>query len=181
MTEQSAKNPDMPDVDELSEQSFRDGAEILTTKLTMDEYQVQASRTANGIENPTDRRFNALLGLIGEIGEFAANAFSYNPSRSIHEEEFDKFLFNVVHLGVHAEDMKHELFHKHPKGHEIEKPKLTRENRKEELGDILWYLTWMCSEFGFSLEEVARSNISKLRARYPDGFSVERSINRKER
>ena len=36
--------------------------------LTLDEYQVLASRTANGIDNETDRRFNALLGLLGEIG-----------------------------------------------------------------------------------------------------------------
>ena len=47
--------------------------------LTLDEYQILAQRTANGIDNRTDRRFNALLGLVGETGELAENAFRQPP------------------------------------------------------------------------------------------------------
>ena len=49
-----------------------------------------------------------------------------------------------------------------------------------ELGDVLWYLAGLCSAYGLTLSDVANANIAKLQARYPDGFSAERSINRDE-
>lgn len=36
---------------------------------------------------------------------------------------------------------------------------------KHELGDILWYLSELCSEMGVSFEEVAVSNLLMLRQR----------------
>ena len=37
-----------------------------------------------------------------------------------------------------------------------------REALKSELGDVLWYLTQICTELYLSLEEVAAQNITKL-------------------
>lgn len=48
----------------------------------------------------------------------------------------------------------------------------------DELGDILWYLAEAATACGLNLEDIARENIAKLRQRYPEGFSQERSINR---
>ena len=48
----------------------------------------------------------------------------------------------------------------------------------EELGDILWYVSRACSALDVTLEWVAEWNIAKLKQRYPQGFSSERSINR---
>jgi hypothetical protein len=31
---------------------------------------------------------------------------------------------------------------------------------------------------GYNLDDIAQANVDKLRARYPEGFSEERSINR---
>lgn len=40
---------------------------------------------------------------------------------------------------------------------------------KEELGDVLWYLTQICTELDLTLEEVAEKNISKLFSRLERG------------
>lgn len=55
---------------------------------------------------------------------------------------------------------------------------LDREHIEDELGDIAWYLAEMATVLGISLEDVMIKNIEKLKRRYPEGFSVEKSINR---
>ena len=40
---------------------------------------------------------------------------------------------------------------------------------KKELGDVLWYLSNLCTEFNFSLEDVALSNLEKLKLRAAKG------------
>jgi NTP pyrophosphatase (non-canonical NTP hydrolase) len=58
-------------------------------------------------------------------------------------------------------------------GHRIPIEKLA-----EELGDVLWYVAEAASACNLSLNEIAVMNIKKLKNRYPDGFSEERSRNR---
>jgi NTP pyrophosphatase (non-canonical NTP hydrolase) len=60
-------------------------------------------------------------------------------------------------------------------GHSLDKEVL-----KEELGDVLWYIAVMADMLGMKLSDVADANIAKLRERYPDGFSSERSVNRQK-
>ena len=48
----------------------------------------------------------------------------------------------------------------------------------KELGDICWYIAEAATAIGYSLEDIMQMNIDKLRKRYPEGFSAERSINR---
>lgn len=60
-------------------------------------------------------------------------------------------------------------------GHELD-----ADHMIEELGDVLWYCAELACGLGVTLEEVATKNIGKLRKRYPEGFSAERSINREE-
>ena len=40
-----------------------------------------------------------------------------------------------------------------------------RETLKKELGDVLWYLSELARQFGISLEDVAKTNIEKLKDR----------------
>ena len=41
---------------------------------------------------------------------------------------------------------------------------------KKEMGDVLWYLAQLSTEFGFLLEEVAERNIEKLASRKERGM-----------
>jgi NTP pyrophosphatase (non-canonical NTP hydrolase) len=51
---------------------------------------------------------------------------------------------------------------------------------REEVGDTLWYLAEICNAFDWSMARVAEENLQKLADRYPDGFTIEDSINRRE-
>ena len=44
-----------------------------------------------------------------------------------------------------------------------------RQSLKNELGDVLWYLTQICTELGLTLEEVAETNITKIFSRQERG------------
>lgn len=44
-----------------------------------------------------------------------------------------------------------------------------RDAIKKELGDVLWYVAQVASEFGFSLDEVAAHNLEKLNSRKERG------------
>ncbi len=41
----------------------------------------------------------------------------------------------------------------------------SREEVKKELGDVLWYLSQIASEFDLSLEDVATGNLEKIKSR----------------
>ena len=40
---------------------------------------------------------------------------------------------------------------------------------KKELGDVLWYLSNLCTEFNFNLDDVAIQNLEKLKSRAARG------------
>lgn len=58
-------------------------------------------------------------------------------------------------------------------GHSLDKEKIAK-----ELGDVAWYLAETAYAIGYPLEEILQMNIDKLKARYPDGFDAEKSMNR---
>lgn len=59
-------------------------------------------------------------------------------------------------------------------GHDLNKEELIN-----ELGDIAWYLAEAATALDVDLEDIFIANIEKLRKRYPGGFTVDGSINRK--
>jgi transcriptional regulator with XRE-family HTH domain len=69
----------------------------------------------------------------------------------------------------------HSLFQKEYQGHPLDPVHL-----KKETGDALWMITEICTAMGWTLEDVAQTNIAKLKARYPEGFSEDKSLHRKE-
>ena len=65
------------------------------------------------------------------------------------------------------------LLQKEFQGHERDKNHI-----KKELGDCLWMIAEACDALDISMTEVAITNIIKLKTRFPEGFSKERSLNR---
>lgn len=129
---------------------------IMSTKLSFDEYQKQAHSTAiyptiglyeklteeeqkeSLISDSTDmvnlkvtdvRYIYAALGLVGEAGEVA--------------EKIKKFVRN--NKGHYSSEELEEL--------------------RKELGDVLWYLAELCTFFKMDLSDVANANIYKLQSR----------------
>ena len=60
-------------------------------------------------------------------------------------------------------------------GHELRVDKIIN-----ELGDVCWYVALMATALNVSLSQVLEQNIEKLRKRFPNGFEVERSVNRED-
>ena len=55
-------------------------------------------------------------------------------------------------------------------GHELDKAHLAKES-----GDIAWYLAEAATALDMDLEEILQANVEKLKKRYPEGFSCEKS------
>ncbi len=124
----------------------------------LDDYQQLAARTA-------PRDFKA-----------------YNISEKYkHDEELLRKLDQLIwsngltgEAGEFADLMKKT----HGHGHEFDEA--AREHAAKELGDVLWYLSVLAQSIGFKLSQIATMNINKLLKRYPNGFSVKRSMHRKK-
>ena len=71
--------------------------------------------------------------------------------------------------GEVADIIKKHTYH----GHELDVEEI-----RDELGDVLWYMANLAYDLDLWFSEVPERNIEKLKARYPEGFSKERSINR---
>lgn len=51
-------------------------------------------------------------------------------------------------------------------------------NVKEEIGDLMWYISEFANQHNFDLEEILATNIAKLQKRFPEKFTSEYAINR---
>lgn len=73
--------------------------------------------------------------------------------------------------GEVADIIKKHMF----QGHDLKADKV-----REECGDVLWYIAVICEALDTDIETLMCENIKKLEARYPGGFSVDKSVNRKD-
>ena len=94
--------------------------------------------------------------------------------------DHNDYLLNVIYAalgmcgeaGEASELIKKYAYH----GHAIDTEHLAR-----ELGDVLWYVSYIAHLFGYPLGKIMAMNQEKLAKRYPEGkFDAERSRNRKE-
>ena len=75
---------------------------------------------------------------------------------------------NLLHMGVGAAGEAAELLDAIKK-HVIYQKPLDVENVKEELGDLLFYMSNLMQSVGLSFEEVLQHNVDKLSVRYSSG------------
>ena len=113
-----------------------------------------------------------------EIREHDADIYQLDVLK--YAPDYQHYMPNVLYAAIGicgeagevSELIKKYAYH----GHAIDKDHLAR-----ELGDVLWYVSYMAHLFGYSLGEIMEMNQDKLAKRYPDGkFDEERSRNRKE-
>ena len=113
-----------------------------------------------------------------EIREHDADIYQLDVLK--YAPDYQHYMPNVLYAAIGmcgeagevSELIKKYAYH----GHTMDKEHLAR-----ELGDVLWYVSYMADLFGYSLGEIMAMNQEKLAKRYPDGkFDEERSRNREE-
>lgn len=155
--------------------------------LDFKEYIPLAMRTDNPKETELDDILNVCLGLVGEYVELTEFMDKY----VIKDELSDLYWYTArLHktletdaepirtqapvlaiVGLICDTTKKWAF----QGHEYPKEKLTHYSKK-----LLYALNALCEYHGFTPSEVMEHNIAKLKKRYPEGFSSDKSINRVE-
>ena len=86
----------------------------------------------------------------------------------------DKLFHAVFGLNSEAGEVAG-IFQKIYQGHSVDENHLIR-----ELGDCLWMISEACDALKVQMGWVMEVNIMKLEERYPNGFSAENSLHRKE-
>ena len=104
----------------------------------------------------------------GEYQHLAARTM--NPLMNSLEQEKHALHGMVGEIGE-----LHSLYQKMYQGHTFDE-----EHTKKELGDLCWFIAEYCTAKGWSLSDVMQMNIDKLKARYPEGFSADKSLHRAE-
>lgn len=132
--------------------------------MNANKYQKLAMRTNDG--KASDR-------LIGKMQEYD---MKFSSEQSNKENVDIGGIFNAC-LGLSGEVGEFNDMIKKWVFHEKE---LDMEHAKKEAGDILWYVVMLCESFGWNMEEIMQMNVDKLKARYPEGFDVERANHRAE-
>ncbi len=131
--------------------------------MTGNEYQKLAMRTNDS--KATDRVFKKL----GECARINGNRLIDNEGGVSIGGVFNACLGLSGEVGEFNDMIKKRVFHE---------KQLDIDHAKREAGDICWYLAMLCESFGWSLDEIMQINVEKLKARYPEGFDIEKANHR---
>lgn len=124
--------------------------------MTANEYQKLAMRTNDGkstnrLENWGDVKTN---GYIHDAGGVLNACLGLSGEVGEFNDMIKKWIFHEKELDI--------------------------EHAKKEAGDIMWYMAMLCESFDWDLDEIMQMNVDKLKARYPQGFDVDKANHRKE-
>lgn len=102
------------------------------------------------------------------------NEYQELAARTINNElKGNEIEMHALHGMVGEIGELHSIYQKVYQGH-FDSP----EHIQKELGDLMWFIAEYCTAMGFSLDDIMEMNISKLQARFPDEFEVEKSLHR---
>ena len=97
-----------------------------------------------------------------------------------HSDEKEEVMHWAIGLGEEAGETLSIIKHRYYGGNYKDNGDML-EDLINELGDVLWHVSALCTVLGINLEDVAKYNVAKLANRYPSGeFNQERSENRHE-
>ena len=105
-----------------------------------------------------------------------ANRYQELAARTINKDlNEEQLMLHAAHGMVGEIGEIHSIYQKIYQGHGYDEAHLTK-----EVGDLLWFIAEYCTAHGWKLGDVMQLNIDKLKARFPDGFDVDKSLHRKE-
>lgn len=148
--------------------------------ISTDETEAWARKLAGDMASLGDIETQALADWARELDAncvTSLNAYQHFAGVTANEKLSFQTNLAVLALGVAGEAGEVADHIKKHLGHDHE---LDRDKVIKELGDVLWYVATLSNALGVTLQQVAQRNIDKLKARYPDGFSVQRSKERTE-
>lgn len=128
-------------------------------------------RVANMSMSPREAA-NVRLGSFDALDAYQRECARTYPEHGTGREAMDNALLGLAGEAGEVLDLFKKFWYQ---GHEPDDVKVV-----EELGDVLYYAAMAAAALGVPLSDVANANVVKLRERYPEGFSAERSVNRDE-
>lgn len=141
-------------------------------------YLERKLRDVEGLNDSLMKELTSRQVALLQVVDKDADAYQQNVLK--YAPDHHDYLLNVIYAamgmcgeaGEASELIKKYAYH----GHTIDTEHLAR-----ELGDVLWYVSYMAHLFGYPLGKIMAMNQEKLAKRYPDGkFDAERSRNREE-
>lgn len=98
---------------------------------------------------------------------------SRTDSPKSRDDAVTNYCFGLVgEIGEVVDSIKKQRY----QGHSNEE---TREKIIDELGDVMWYVCRLATAYDIYMSDVLGHNVQKLQKRYPNGFSVKDSVERK--
>ena len=104
-----------------------------------------------------------------------ANEYQNLAGRTIANITKTEMMRHALHGMVGEIGELHSLYQKTYQGHLLDEAHL-----KKECGDLLWFVAEYCTAMGWKLGDVMQLNINKLKVRYPEGFSTDKSLHRQD-
>ena len=102
------------------------------------------------------------------------NEYQVLASRTMRNDKSkEETVIHALHGMASEVGEVHALYQKAYQGHKLHLDRIV-----SELGDLLWFIAEWCTVNEIDMNDVMAANIEKLKARYPDGFSEERSLHR---
>ena len=129
-----------------------------------DQFAANARRLFVKPEDSIGRMVHASMGISGEAGEILLTI----PDGDCH--------YYASEIAIAASKIIDDVKKTWIYGKELDK-----ENVLEECGDILFYVSVLLAECGFTIGDAMRHNVAKLQKRYPEGYSDQHAIARQDK